>query len=117
MKQVPPTHRQLPTSAGRRVLRFNALLAAIALGVVGIGGYLFNDLHRARNCAGESYARVLEGRELLSELQYQAQDARRTLLYSRVTSYSSRNIEIAGLSSAEDEKVARLLKDNRSFAN
>ena len=117
MKRIAPANRPLGKTVGRRIGRFNLLLASIALAVVGIGGYLFNDLQRSQNGARESYARVLQGLELLSELQYQTQEARRTLLYTLVTSYSSRDVEIARLSGAEDEKVARLLKDNRSFAN
>jgi PAS domain S-box-containing protein len=85
--------------------------------VAGIGSYLFHDLHRSQSSARVSYARVLQGLELLSELQYQTQEARRTLLYTLVTSYSSREVEVASLSGAADEKVARLLKDNRPFAN
>jgi len=117
MKRIPPTNRPLRATAGRRGGRFNVLLACIALAVAGIGGYLFQDLNRAQASARESYARVLQGLVLLSELQYQTQEARRALLYSLVTSYSSREVELAGLSSAADEKVARLLKDNRPFAN
>ena len=107
-RNEPVNHR-----AGRRFSRFNLILACIVFAVAGVGSFLFHDLYRSQASAQESYARVLHGLELLSELQYQTQEARRTLLYALVTSDSNRQVGFADLSRAADEKVARLLNDYR----
>ena len=93
----------LPRGAsGVRHSRFNRLLVLIVVVVAAIGGILVRDLYRSQADAREGYARLLRSLELLSELQYQMQEARRTLLYALVTSDSNRQVDYADRSRSAD---------------
>ena len=83
---------------------------------LGVSGFVVFDLHHSQQIARRSYTDSVSGLELIGELQYQAQEARRTLLYALATTDSNRQVEYADQSRAADEQVARLQSEYRRLA-
>ena len=95
--------------------RFTSTILVLAAVVGGIGTLLFHDLYRSQQDARRSYADAVRGLDLIGDLQYQAQEARRTLLYALATTDSNRQVDYADQSRAADARVAQHLADYRQL--
>ena len=100
----------------RRHRRFWILAGSVMI-ALGVSGFVVFDLHHSQQIARRSYTDSVSGLELIGELQYQAQEARRTLLYALATTDSNRQVEYADQSRAADEQVAQLQKAYRALAD
>ena len=100
-----------------RITRFTATMIAIAVVASGVGVFLFLDLYRSQQDSRRSYAEAVRGLDLIGDLQYDAQEARRTLLYALVTTDSNLQVDYADQSRAADAEVARHIVDYRNLAN
>ena len=100
-----------------RITRFTATMIVIAIVASGVGVVLFLDLYRSQQESRGSYAEAVRGLDLIGDLQYDAQEARRTLLYALVTTDSNLQVDYADQSRAADAEVARHIVAYRQLAN
>ena len=98
-----------------RLSRFSGAMIAIVLLAVAVGAFLFIDLSRSQQASHRSYAEAVRGLDLIGDLQYQAQEARRTLLYALATTDSNLQVEYADQSRAAEALVARRLEEYQSL--
>ena len=91
--------------------RFTGTMIVIALVAGCVGLFLFTDLYRTQQDSRRSYASAVRGLDLIGELQYQAQEARRTLLYALSTTDSNLQVDYADQSRAAETQVAQRLAE------
>src|ERR1700759_3896081 len=94
-----------------RISRFTLSITAIAVVAGSVGSFLFFDLARSQQDSRRSYAEALRGLGLIGDLQYQAQEARRTLLYALATRDSNLQVDYADQSRAAEAQVTQYLKE------
>ncbi len=99
-----------------RVDRFTGTIIAIALVAGCVGVFLFLDLYRSQQDSRRNYAGAVHGLDLIGELQYQAQEARRTLLYALSTTDSNLQVGYADQSRAAESQVAQRLDEYAQLA-
>src|ERR1035438_4495243 len=87
--------------------RYNsALLLLLVFGVeVGVGIFVIRDLRTASAEAQQMYGRSVLGLRQIGELQYQAQETRRSTLYALTTNDSNLQVEYADQSREADRRV------------
>ena len=84
----------------------SALLLLIVFSVeVGVGMFVIRDVRTASVEAQQMYARSVLGLRQIGELQYQAQETRRSTLYALTTNDSNLQVEYADQSRDADQKV------------
>src|SRR5690348_14065711 len=68
-------------------LRYSFTLAFVLIGVaiLCIGGFVVQDLRHTSEDTQRMYASSIRGLDLIGELQYQTQEARRSMLYALTT--------------------------------
>jgi signal transduction histidine kinase len=85
--------------------------------VMGVGAFMIKDLHTATVQVQRMYAGSVRGLRQIGELQYEAQETRRSTLYALTTNNSNRQVEYADQSREADKKVtdgiAQYLADAR----
>src|SRR5215467_10494368 len=86
-----------------------ALLVAVGVGVLGVGLFLVRDLRVTNLQARDMYESSMAGLDLLNELQFLTQEARRSVLYALTTTDSNRQVEYADVSRAADAQVAAII--------
>ncbi len=96
--------------------RFTVTMLAIALIAGCVGVFLFLDLYRSQQGSRRNYAGAVRGLDLIGELQYQAQEARRTLLYALSTTDSNLQVDYADQSRAAEDQVAQRLAEYEQLA-
>jgi signal transduction histidine kinase len=91
----------------RAVRRYNALLVlfVVCCGVAVVGGFVIRDLRNANAEAQEMYTRSVHGLKQIGELQYDAQETRRSTLYALSTTDSNLQVDYADQSRAADQRV------------
>ena len=92
-----------------RFNRFTITILAIALIAGFVGVFLFLDLYHSQQDSRRDYAGAVRGLDLIGELQYQAQEARRTLLYALSTTDSNLQVDYADQSRAAEALVTQHL--------
>src|SRR5713101_7773970 len=90
--------------------RFSAALVAIGVAVLGVGLIVVRDLRSSNRHARDMYENAMAGLDLLNELQYLTQEARRSVLYALTTTDSNRQVEYADQSRAADAEVAEIIR-------
>jgi len=85
---------------------YTALLAVVGIGVLGVGVIVVRDLRGTNRHARDMYESSMAGLDLLNQLQYLTQEARRSVLYALTTTDSNRQVEYADQSRAADAQVA-----------
>lgn len=85
-------------------------LALIAATLLGVGGFVVRDLLRANQEAREMYLGSVQGLDVIGDLQYQTQEARRSVLYALTTTDPNLQVEYADQSREADRRVAKLLR-------
>ena len=88
------------------VVRGHLAFLAVSLIVAVIGTVLLRDLLNSHADERQGYSECIRGLELLGDLQYNTQEARRTFLYALATSDSNRQVEYADQSRAAEALVA-----------
>jgi signal transduction histidine kinase len=84
----------------------SALLLLVVFGVeVGVGMFVIRDVRTASVEAQQMYARSVTGLRQIGELQYQAQETRRSTLYALTTNDSNLQVEYADQSREADRRV------------
>ena len=99
-----------------RFNRFTITILAIALIAGCVGIFLFLDLYRSQQDSRRDYAGAVRGLDLIGELQYQAQEARRTLLYALSTTDSNLQVDYADQSRAAEALVSKYLSGYKTLA-
>jgi PAS domain S-box-containing protein len=109
---------QKTTSLGGRYQRYSFGLAFVLIGlsVVGVGAFVVRDLIRANDEDQRMYKGLVHGLNLIGELQYQTQEARRSMLYALTTADTNEQIAYADKSKAADEKVAEMISEHMEHA-
>lgn len=86
----------------------STLLLLVVFGVeVGVGIFVIRDLRMADVEAQRMYSRPVLGLRRIGELQYQAQETRRSTLYALTTNDSNLHVEYADQSRAADQRVSQ----------
>jgi signal transduction histidine kinase len=84
----------------------SALLLLVVFSVeVGVGMFVIRDVRTASVEAQQMYARSVLGLRQIGELQYQAQETRRSTLYALTTNNSNLQVEYADQSREADRRV------------
>ncbi len=107
------THAPAPANSDR----FGWAIAAIFLVVCGVGTFLVLDLYRSYVTGGKSYSDAIRGLELIGQLRYQTQEARRILLYALATRDSNKQVEYADESRAAEAQAAKCFRESGQLAN
>ena len=81
------------------------MLLIVFCGATTIGGFVISDMREANVEAEEIYTRSVHGLQRIGELQFDAQETRRTTLYALTTSDSNLQVEYADQSRAADQRV------------
>lgn len=109
-----PSLQDTPPAPGQK--RVGWIVAAISLVVSIVGVFLVVDLYRSHTNGGKGYAAAIRGLELIGQLQYQTQEARRILLYALATRDSNKQVEYADQSRAAEAQAATYLKESAQLA-
>src|SRR5467141_3649685 len=102
----------LKSSPQSKPNQFSRGFIAVFLSVCGTGLFLVLDLYQSHRAGARGYADAIRGLELIGELQYHTQEARRILLYALATSDSNKQVEYADESRAAEAKAARCFKES-----
>ena len=86
-----------------------AMLVIVGVAVLGVGLIVVRDLRSSNRQARTMYENSMAGLDLLNELQYLTQEARRSVLYALGTSDVNRQVEYADQSRAADAAVAGII--------
>lgn len=81
------------------------LLFMVLCVVVGVGVFMIGDLHTASVQVEKMYAGSVQGLRRIGELQYEAQETRRSTLYALTTNDSNLQVEYADQSREADKLV------------
>lgn len=81
------------------------LLFMVFCVVIAVGTFMIGDLHTATNQAQRMYAGSVQGLRQIGELQYEAQETRRSTLYALTTNDSNLQVEYADQSRSADRLV------------
>jgi len=90
---------------------FKLAFCVIAFCLTVVGGLVVRVLRQANEEAQRMYSESVHGLALIGELQYQTQEARRSMLYSLTTKDSNLQVEYATQSRAADELVAGMIRE------
>jgi PAS domain S-box-containing protein len=99
-------------------LTFVFILIGFVLIVV--GSFVTRDIYQTNQNANQLYQGLVKGLDVISQLQYKTQEARRTMLYALTTNDSNKHVSYADESRAFDEEVNKILNselDLVSFEN
>ena len=88
-------------------------LALVVATVVGVGVYMVADVARLNREVQEVHQRSMRDLDLIGELQYQTQEARRSVLYALGTADSNQQVEYADESRAAEGRASALAQQLR----
>lgn len=83
------------------------LLLMVFCVVIAVGAFMIKDLHTATDQAQRMYAGSVQGLRQIGELQYEAQETRRSTLYALTTNDSNLQVEYADQSRSADDLVTK----------
>ena len=90
--------------------QFTAMLLIVGIAVLGVGLIVVRDIRGTNRSARAMYESSMAGLDLLNQLQYLTQEARRSVLYALTTTDSNRQVEYADQSRAADAEVAETIE-------
>ena len=93
----------------KRRRHVTVVLVIVGIAVLGVGLIVVRDLRSANRQARTMYESSMAGLDLLNQLQYLTQEARRSVLYALGTSDVNRQVEYADQSRAADAEVAGII--------
>jgi len=85
-----------------------ALVAAVGLVAAAVAGLEYRDQRRAHHDTKLMYQGLVDGLGAVADLQYEIQEARRSMLYALATTDSNRQVEYADRSRGADARVAAI---------
>jgi PAS domain S-box-containing protein len=88
----------------------------IGVAVVGVAAFVVRDIHRGNQNVQRMYAGLVYDLDLTAELQYQAQEARRSMLYALTTADSNLQLEYTDQSRAADARVYAMIEEDKRLA-
>src|ERR1700757_3418845 len=99
--------RRLLQAASNQIARHSSslLLFMVFCVVIAVGVFMIGDLHTATDQAQRMYAGSVQGLRQIGELQYEAQETRRSTLYALTTNDSNLQVEYADQSRSADGLV------------
>jgi PAS domain S-box-containing protein len=101
-----------PKTLHRRLLHWlrtpAALVAAVGLVTAAIAALEYRDQRRAHHDTKLMYQGLVDGLGAVADLQYEIQEARRSMLYALTTTDSNRQVEYADRSRSADARVVRI---------
>jgi PAS domain S-box-containing protein len=99
--------------------RHNFTLAFIIIGavVVGVGAFVVRDMRRSNQEVRHMYSDLVQDFDSTVELQYQTQEARRSMLYALTTTDSNRQLDYADQSRAAEAHVHGLIEEAKKVAS
>jgi PAS domain S-box-containing protein len=109
MSAPPPSGRTWSRLGGERAM--GVLLALAGLVVLIVGGTLVRDMRAAMRHAREMHESSIVALDLLNDLHYQTQEARRSMLYALTTTDSNLQVKYADGSRAADARVAEIVTE------
>jgi signal transduction histidine kinase len=86
---------------------WSALLLLVLLAEAGVGIFVMRDLLESNGTAREMYGRSVRGLRQIGELQYDAQETRRSTLYALTTNDGNLQVSYADQSRAADQRVTQ----------
>ncbi len=110
--EIPNARGTLAARAIRSRYRSTLLLILIGCGVAGAGVFVVRDVRTANREVQQMYAGSVLGLRRIGELQYEAQEARRSTLYALTTADSNLQIEYADQSRAADARVTKMIAEH-----
>jgi signal transduction histidine kinase len=98
--------------------RYNTTLAFVLIGssVIVVGVFVVRDLRRANQQVQQMYGESVSGLDLIGDVQYQTQEARRSMQYALTTRDSNLQLQYVGDSRAADARVAVMLEKQLALA-
>jgi signal transduction histidine kinase len=98
--------------------RYNTTLILILVGaaVIAVGLLVVMDLRRANQEVQQMYGESVRGLDLIGEVQYQTQEARRSMQYALTTRDPNLQVKYADQSRAADVQVAVMLETQLALA-
>jgi hypothetical protein len=93
----------------RLLNNFTLAFILIGLGVIAVGIFVITDLRATGRDVRLVYDRSVSGLDLIGELQYQTQEARRIMLYALTTNDSNLQIDYVDQSRTADGRVAEMI--------
>lgn len=100
-----------------RRLNFKLLFIMISIVLLGTGAFIVRDVRRVNQEVSQMYGGLASGLDLLGELQYQTQEARRSMLYALTTANSNLQLEYTDQSRTADTRVYRLIQQELRLAD
>src|ERR1700730_12535663 len=88
----------------------------IGLVVVGVGAFVVRDINRGHQNVQRMYAGLVHELDLTSEVQYQAQEARRSMLYALTTNDSNLQLEYMDQSREAASRVNAIIQEDKRLA-
>ncbi len=104
-----------PNSLKTIYRRYSSALAFILIGaaMAGVGVFVVKDIYEANQDVEQMYAGSVRGLDLIGELQYQAQEARRSMQYALTTPDSNLQVDYATQSRNADATVSRIIESQK----
>ncbi len=116
MKPAKPVDHEKPDPEHQnRASRFTVFFALIVAAIGGVVSILMANLYTTQSRTQQDYLRSVLGLDLGSELQYQTQEARWTLLYALVSEQTNRQAEYITTSRRAERVVSTRLRTCRSL--
>src|ERR1700687_2873971 len=99
--------------------RHGFTLAFIVIGVVvvGVGAFVVRDMRHCNREVRHMYSDLVQTLDSTVELQYQTQEARRSMLYALTTTDSNRQVDYADQSRVADSHVHELIEEARKLSS
>src|ERR1700694_4701015 len=104
--------RRWSLSALYRRLNFTLSFILISVVLIGIGVFIVRDVRRVNQEVRQMYGGLAIGLDLSGELQYQTQEARRSMLYALTTADSNLQLESPDQPRAADTRVYRMIQQD-----
>ncbi len=101
--------RKLLRGVSNEIARHSSslLLLMVFCVVIAVGAFMIKDLHTATDQAQRMYAGSVQGLREIGELQFEAQETRRSTLYALTTNDSNLQVEYADQSRSADDLVTK----------
>ena len=109
--------RRWSLSAFYSRLNFTLSFILISVVLIGIGAFIVRDVRRVNQEVGQMYGGLASGLDLIGELQFQTQEARRSMLYALTTADSNLQLGYIDQSRAADTRVQEMIQQDIKLAD
>ncbi len=95
---------------------FTLALVAIVVVVVSAGTLVLRDVRRTDQETQQIYSESVRGLDLIGELQYETQEARRSMVYALTTTDSNLQVDYAEQSRTAETRAAQIFREQKELA-